>query len=325
MRTPIFNFFKRQTKLVNELETNIEDYLSWYKKTILKDLPENRQNYYIENLKSFIDKMAAWYELRFPDSTISNSSSQEINQIMFDSSEIKESWEDFFNTKKFVNALPHQEKTFLQKPKYPSCVYIDEKQSPSRLFLTSKGRVILAKGIYFIKKDKPIYAIDETGALREVKTKTSNYTAIEANLTGRTIQEVIDYMKKYNIPLPLENGLEQAIETYENQVTAKNNLLNAVTYRILSQGEPQLAAIRALIFAQEFHSDINIPAMYGIYPLSPNKDAFLERYLEAGGNPDLMCYKNYRLSLNNNTPASFTSPRQNMEQAKILKHTKTTS
>jgi len=31
---------KRPPKLVNELETNIEDYLSWYKKTIIKDLPD---------------------------------------------------------------------------------------------------------------------------------------------------------------------------------------------------------------------------------------------------------------------------------------------
>ena len=46
--------------------------------------------------------MACWYEMRFPDSTLENSSSNEINSIMFDSSLIEVNWEDFFNTKKFI-------------------------------------------------------------------------------------------------------------------------------------------------------------------------------------------------------------------------------
>ncbi len=311
---------RKKQPVTNDLEQYIEDYLVWYKKNILKELPENEQNYYLNLLRNFIEKMACWYELRFPDSTLENASSIEINNIMFDSSLIEENWEDFFNTKKFIHSLPLEERQFMARPKYPEIVWLDNKNGFAHLHLTAKGRVDLAEGIYYIKRKPTLFEIANDGSIREVKSTTASYDAIEANLTGKTIKEVLEYMRTYDIPIPLENGFQDAIDQYENKIIAKQNLLNAVTHKIMSKGEPQLAAIRALIFAQEFHTDINIPGKYGIYSYSPNRDKFIERYIAAGGDKDLLAYKNYRLSINANHPADFTSPGNYLQQEK--QHTK---
>lgn len=318
----ILKKLQKEQPITNDLEQYIEDYLIWYKNTILNNLPENEQAYYITSLRNFIDKMACWYEMRFPDSTIENSSSTEINNIMFDSSLIEENWEDFFNTKKFIKSLPTEEKSFILKPKYPETVWLDKENGFAHLHLTAKGRVTLAEGIYYIKKEKPLYEVTNDGSIREVKSTHSSYNAIEANLTGKTIREVLEYMRAYDIPIPLENGFQEAIDNYQNALTAKNNLLNAVTYKIMLKGEPQLAAIRALIFSQEFGTDINIPGKYGIYSYSPNKDKFIERFIEAGGDKDLLGYKNYRLSMSANQPADFTSPSNYLTEEKQLKYKK---
>lgn len=315
----ILKKFQRQTPVTNELEQYIEDYLSWYKDNLLNDLPENEQNYYLTSLRNFIDKMACWYEMRFPDSTLENSSSNEINSIMFDSSLIEVNWEDFFNTKKFIHSLPTEERSFMARPKYPEIVWLDREKGFAHLHLTAKGRITLAEGIYFIKKNLPKYEVTSDGIVREVKSSSSSYDAIEANLTGKTIKEALDYMHTYDIPVPLENGFQEAIDKYENQIVAKQKLLNAVSHRIMSRGEPQLAAIRALIFAQEFNTDINVPGKYGIYSYSPNRDKFIERFIEAGGDKDLLGYKNYRLSLNANRPADFTSPSNYLDSEKTYK------
>lgn len=311
--------FQKEQLITNELEQYIEDYLSWYKENLLNSLPENEQNYYLTNLRHFIDKMACWYEMRFPDSTLESSTSDEINSIMFDSSQIEENWEDFFNTKKFIHSLPIEERLLIARPKYPETVWLDKENGFAHLHLTSKGRITLAEGIYFIKKNLPQYEVASDGTVKEIKSSQSSYNAIEANLTGKTIKEALEYMHTYDIPVPLENGFQEAIDKYENQIIAKQRLLNAVSHKIMSRGEPQLAALRALIFAQEFGTDINVPGKYGIYSYSPNRDKFIERFVEAGGDKDLLGYKNYRLSLSANRPADFTSPSNYLDSEKIYK------
>ena len=308
-------FKKQQKQITNELETKITEYLTWYREVMLEGYPEHEKNYYMNILSGFIDKMACWYEMRFPDSTIESKSASEMNQTMFSDSYIPTNWENFFNTQKFYDALPDYERKFVLEPKYPDTIWVDEK-GYAHLKLTDDGTIIESHGVYELKKDDPTFEVSSNGTIRVSKNDSSNWTATEIDLSGLTIAEAIDYMKQHDIHLPQENGFEKAMKNYSLQRKAKDDLLTTVMYKILTRGEPQLAASRALLFAKEFNRDINIPATYGIYTYSPNRDAFIEEYLNAGGNPELLCYKDYRLSLGNNRPADFTAPSAYVKQKK---------
>lgn len=149
-----------ESKSINSslnLKKKIEEFLNWYSKTLTKekcssDTIKNK----VTKLRNLIEKVAVWYELRYPDYEINNLFSEsEINlsvsNAMFkNNSYFKDKnldtssldWTLFYNFDAFVSSLPLDEMCFLIKPSYSSIVYFKPGKLP-HLHLNPDGTVNL--------------------------------------------------------------------------------------------------------------------------------------------------------------------------------------
>ena len=280
------------------LNNKVDDYIKWYYENMVKNGRYTDVGKYWQpiDLRNFIEKMAVWYELRYPDYEINRlmpGSAQEeieINNIMFndnsyindlldEEAEVRElDWAEFYNTRAFIRSLPWKERYMFTEQKYRKLVYIDSIRVSTHLHLTSNGLVEEAEGI-------DVY---------------SNFKITDEELKGMHLKQVGELLKEKGIKLPRDNELEQAIKNVENWQKQKEGMLDCVVYRIIERGGNRFGPRRALLFAKEFGRNIGIPMMYGVDYSDPGLRRFINEYIKAGGSKDLMCYINYFSRANEN-------------------------
>ena len=277
------------TRNVN-LDAKVDNFIDWYFKNMVKGQYTKIGEFRIPNdMRNFIEKMAVWYELRYPDyevnRLISGSSQEgtEINDVMFNSNKYINDlfdenadvraldWDEFYNTKAFINSLSWDERYLFGRPRYRDLVYIDLHRSSAHLHLTSKGFVEQA---------------DEIGRYTNFKVK-------DDELYGMHIKDVVKLLKEKGISLPSENELEKTIRDVEKLNYQKEEMLNCVMYRIIERGGNKFGPHRAFLFAKEFGRNIDIPMMYGVDYSDSGLRRFIIEYIKAGGSKDLLCYIGY--------------------------------
>lgn len=265
------------------LSQKIEDYLSWYK--------ENRYIYKFNYLKNLIEKMAIWYELRYPDYEVAKltgfdyNNEKDISDIMFNQNEYinKEldetditraiNWIDFYNFNAFLSSLPEEERELFKRPKYTTrtsviadCFHL------LNLYLTKNGK---------INKITPI-------------RKLNDLDFNPQDLLGKNIKEAREILiGKYHCSEKSLVKLDQAIKDYDDAFYQKDEMLNCVLYKIIERGGYTYGPRRGFLFALEFNRNINIPMMYGVGFSCEYLKEFINIYLKAGGRTTLECYPNY--------------------------------
>ena len=272
------------------LDDKVDDFIDWYFENMVKGNYTDIGEYHKpKEMRNFIEKMAVWYELRYPDYEInrlmpgSSQASTKINEVMFqDNLYIKNNfdensdinlleWDNFYNTKAFINSLPWEERYLFAKAKYKNLVYIDSYLRLAHLHLTPKGFVELA---------------EEFESYTDFKVK-------DDELKGMHAKDVVKFLKEKGISLPKGNELEETIKNVEKLNYQKEEMLNCVMYRIIERGGNRIGPRRAFLFAKEFNLNINIPMIYGIDFSDPGLRDFVNEYIKAGGSIDLECYQNY--------------------------------
>ena len=140
---------RRKTYTVKEIKTyelndKVDKYIKWYHDNMVSHPNANiERDYHSKKMREFIEKVAVWYELRFPDYQIEEliSGTQETkeyaSEVMFYNNPYmgsffesitavkKIEWNKFYNAHVFINSLPSTEKRLFEKPKYRNMVYID--------------------------------------------------------------------------------------------------------------------------------------------------------------------------------------------------------
>ena len=273
-----------------DLNDKVDMFIDWYFKNMVKgkytDIGEYNQPNVMRNL---IEKMAVWYELRYPDYEINRlfpGSDQEqifvdnimfndnkyINQLFDKDSDIRIlDWDEFFNTDAFINSLSWEEKIKFDIPQYREIVYLDNGNRISHLHLTKKGIVEMSENV----------------------STYTNSVIKDAELEGLHIREVVELFENRGIALSSDNELEQAIQCADKYMYQKEEMLNCVMYRIIERGGNRIGPRRAFLFAKEFKRNIDIPMMYGVDLSDPGLRKFMNEYLKAGGSKDLVCYVGY--------------------------------
>ena len=112
-------------------------------------------------------------------------------------------------------------------------------------------------------------------------------------LKEKHISEVVLLFKERGIVLPNGNELESELIRTELLKVIREELLECVMYRIIELGGKIAGPRRALLFAQEFGTDIDIPMMYGVDSSDKELKDFIITYINAGGHDDLECYVDY--------------------------------
>ena len=267
-----------------ELDDKVDNFIKWYKKEVIKGNHLKDSEFQEEKrLRNFIEKMAVWYELRYPEYEVnrimpgSDQEMKDINEEMFDkNSSINElikqfnnksdiKWSDFYNYNRFFNSLPAEEVSYLDKYYYPSILYINN------------GRM-------------EHFHLDENG---RITISELNYFVLNHDLMTLNLEEALEYLKMRKIELPKNNGIELEIEKAKKHNYIRKSILNCVMYRIIERGGNRIGPRRGLMFAKEFNTDINIPMIYGVDFSDPGLHLLIDEYLKLGGNINLECLVNY--------------------------------
>ena len=283
------NVLKEASENFN-LNNKVDNFIDWYQKNMVNDRYTNIGKFYKPNdMRNFIEKVAVWYELRYPDYEInkmmpgSSYESMDINDIMFKNNNyINEAynknsdvrnidWKEFYNPTVFINSLPWSERYLFTNAKYKDVVYINVSQLNAHLHLTSDGIVEEAEDVENYTKHK--FKDDE--------------------LKGMHIKDVVKLFKEKGIYLPYKNDLEKTIKEVDNWNYQKEEMLNCVMYRLIERGGNRVGPRRAFLFAKEFSRNIDIPMMYGVDYSDPGLLNFINEYINAGGSKDLLCCSGY--------------------------------
>ncbi len=294
----IIEWLKNEVKKEEEkevpifLEDKINEYLSWYYKNMVKGKTSKEEAYStLSTLQNFIDKMAIWYELRYPDYEVNKiipykeQEEKNVDEEMFENNpyineELEENslaramnWDEFYNTSVFVRALPEEEKKFLKRPQYPKNISIE---------INGKKYYISASGI----------VLDERLSNKITLCDCDGRTFEFENLKIKELLELFK-VELFDVSKKSIKEIEKAVEGYRKEEKSKEELLNAVMYRIIERGGPKLGARRAFLFAKEFGRDIDVPMMYGVDSTDAYQRTFINEYIKSGGSKNLDCYVNY--------------------------------
>ncbi|MDE6292936.1 MAG: hypothetical protein K2L98_04570, partial [Bacilli bacterium] len=220
------------------LDDKVQAYLAWYKQHMVIGHYTDIGEYHCpKDMQNFIEKMATWYELRYPDYEINRilpctgQESTRVSEEMFkNNSCVKDlldedndiqylDWSDFYNFEAFYNSLPAGERHYFSDPSYPSTLYYDPKRT-GHIHLDSDGIISAADGISFLKDFE--------------------YRSSQIHL-----KDVVTYIKNNNIPYGEE--FEGALNRYEDSIKSKEGMLDCVMYRIIERGGNRFGPRRALL------------------------------------------------------------------------------
>ena len=279
---------------INKLSINLDDkvdaFIDWYFKNMIKGYYSEIGEYrFPRKMRNFIEKMAVWYELRYPDYEINrlmHCCGQEeisINDVMFKdnpyvndlldegSDTRKLDWDEFYNANVFIKSLPWEERHIFAKPKYQDIVYLNPESRNAHLHLTKDGVVEMAEYV----------SVWTDGVIEDEE------------LDGLHLRKVVELFKERDIKLPDNNELESTLKRVDNWIYRKEEMLNCVMYRIIERGETRIGPRRAFLFAKEFGRNIDIPMMYAVDNSDPGLRLFINEYIKAGGSKELECYVGY--------------------------------
>ncbi|HIT21363.1 MAG TPA: hypothetical protein IAB56_00130 [Candidatus Scybalousia intestinigallinarum] len=282
---------KRYSPVV--LDDKVDKFIEWYNQNEVKEKQTAIGEYRSPiEMRNFIETLAVWYELRYPDifidsmifapdaedyqSTVMFKKNPYMMALFGNSNPVGDlDWTEFYN---FQVLLPFlgPEKIYLQDIPYPRTVDIKVEGCWFRLWLSEDG---------------VIQMIENFGGLEH--NRSIVLQQLEQFAVGKSAKEFVQFMADNHVPLADDNPLTNAILDQEKYQYLKKELFNCVMYRIIERGKERIGPRRAYLFANEFGCDKSIPITYGIDLSDPNLEQLLRIYLSDGGSLDLVCYLNY--------------------------------
>ena len=143
-----------------DLDNKVSNFLDWYFINCMEGTHSALgESHFLKRFEDFIEKLAVWYELRYPDYEVNrlmhcyDQEDIEVSNEMFrknfyikdlldDDSDVKDlDWNEFYNTHAFIQALPKNEKHYFLKPKYMDVIYLSPGIRTAHIHLTTNGFV----------------------------------------------------------------------------------------------------------------------------------------------------------------------------------------
>ena len=241
----------------------LEEYYEYYSKKI-GNYAAKRETLVMKN---FIEKVAVWYELAYPDDKL---------------------YEKFptkcVNLEDFIKSLPEHERDLLRKPKYLEecrhydaiCVYRDTLDGILNGYVT----LVVARNGVIEKSD---------GVSRFSDSRVS-----DKDLIGLRLDKAVEVFEKAGVNID-GTELAKAVEAYQMKLKFYEGMLDAIMYRMIERNNRyyNVGTRRAYIFAKNFGRDVNIPVMYSSLSKDKSYREFINTYVKDGGSLDTECYIGY--------------------------------
>lgn len=265
------------------IDQQLEDYFKWYQDNILDyQCRDEEKNEELKKLKKLISKFVAWYEIRYPDYELScmvpfpySDDSFPMNEILKEEKQVSDEfdWSTFYDKKVFLKSLSQEEKMLISNKYIFNGVR----------WLHFKSQKDLLHGIQ-VKLSKKM----NVSYLFNI---TLNSIEHLSNIKGKNIEEAIQILKEHGYEL--EKNDRSFLEYYNSTKENSCKILEAVMYSLMKSGGRYTGPRRALLFAQEFHLNMDIPMSYGVISDDENTLYLIDEYLKNGGHEDLICCVDY--------------------------------
>lgn len=281
---------KAKQEQIIDLNTKVDMFLQWYYENKVKGkYSKQGEIRKLIEMRDFIEKIAVWYELRFPDYEIDRIMNNIENNgltlsFLLESQYYADvEWCKVFNTNVFIKLLPWEEKNFLEEPSYFSPICIESiNHDKAYIHFTRDGYVSSTENIELLSKG----------------------TIKEKNIIGYDVYSLKEIFDEFDIQLIENNELDQTIESEDIWDFQREGILDSAMYRIIERGGNRIGPRRAFLFAYELYRDIDIPMKYGVDYSDPGLRTFINEYLKEGGSKELECYENYFNRMDNNEEAT---------------------
>lgn len=261
-------------KQKNNFNKVFNQFVVWYCKNVT---PHKKQES-SKKIRNFIEKMAVWYELRYPNSevtkkiekvTINNNITNDIfNNNPYTSEILKNNineldlkWEDFYNFEAFYISLSNEEKKLIGKHRYPGILYL------------GNGR-----GMHFHLASNGIVDEYEIYQLKSYGIEVKDYH----------IKELVKLLNEKGIFVPPDGEVMRAINACEKSRYINEQLLNCVMYRIMERSDNSTGLRRAFLFAKEFNTNIEELSNYAIDSNDYNLLLSMSEYLVSIGKDEIV-------------------------------------
>lgn len=274
----------------NEIKTidqQLEDYFKWYQDNILDyQCRANEIEKKLENLKKLINKFVVWYEIRYPDYELScmvpfpydADYSKKMNEILKDEKQVSSNfdWSTFYDKKVFLKSLSFEERQLISGDKYNNRMSDLSFEHQENHFYHIQ--LTISKKLNVINVNFPFYILNKDSLPKE-------------DLQDKSIDEVIQILKGYQYNL---NDRDNDLLQYRKNLRENSHkIFETIMYSIMKSGNKYTGPRRALLFAQEFHLNMDIPMSYGVISEDDNTLYLIDEYLKKGGHEDLTCYVDY--------------------------------
>ena len=260
-----------------DLDNKVNEFIDWCYENMLNEYYGGRfEKCDPRKIKDFIEKIAVWYELRYPDYIINgmpiSKPDSYIEPLTIDEDTINlRKKKNVFNKDAFMNSLSLREKTYLLEQREEYIVYFDRNNSGAHLHLSEYG----------IVRDA------------ELVDGFTDFEVTDKELIGLHLQDVINLFENRGIKYPGIKEFKFLSNSFNKKKQAREGILNCAMYRIIERGGVGIGPRRAFLFAKEFNRNIDIPMMYGVDSRDIDLNAFIDEYIKSGGSLDLKCYVDY--------------------------------
>ena len=208
---------KKNIDLYKNVKKNLEHFIEVHSYDI--DKPKDNAK---QDIRNFIEKMAVWFELRYPDSEIkkifgfTNTEVDVTKEIFYNNpnladilknsmTEIDLKWHDFYNYDAFYTSLSEEEKRFIKEPCYPDLVFL-YRGKVDHVHLSPEGYV----------------------EMYESTTISSGYISIVTDeYKNCNIEKFIKVLEEKGKPIDSNSEVYKAINSYDNQNRLRNNIIPA--------------------------------------------------------------------------------------------------
>lgn len=236
------------------LDDKIDYFFGWYSRNV---------NHDISSVKKLIDKMAVWYELRYPNSYF-------IHDI--DENDMRINRDNPYDFEKFFSILSSDEKNLLAKPAFPSIVDLYSSGS-AHFHVDPDGKIVDASDAYI--------------SIPHFKGRGLDFSTGEELFEGLNIRDIEKICIENRLQLDMTN-IKKLINSVDSEISVWEGLLDTVLYKIIQNGGEFYGPTRGMLFATEFKRPLKIPVQYGV-----EDKGLVSEYLDNGGNADFVSYPGY--------------------------------
>ena len=205
---------KKNVDIYKKVKKNIEHFIETHSYDVDKPKEEAKQD-----IRNFIEKMAIWFELRYPDSEIKKifgHTNTEIDitteifcknpnlaDILKNSiTEIDLKWNDFYNYDAFYASLTEDEKRFIKEPCYPDLVFL-YRGKVDHVHLSPEGYVEMYESTFY----------------------SSFISSVTNEYKDCHIERFIEILEEKGKPIDCNSEAYKAINSYDNQNRLRNNII----------------------------------------------------------------------------------------------------